>query len=56
VNFWPTTPPKVRRVWVESLQDAQDIVGLKTVTANIADIVGLDKRSFSGNTSARQNR
>jgi len=49
VNFWPTTPPRVRCVWVESLQDAQDIASITAVTANITDIAGLDKGCFGAN-------
>ena len=48
-EFWPTTPPRVRCVWVESLQDAQDIGSIAAVTANIADIAGLDKGCFGAN-------
>jgi len=49
VTFWPTTPPYVRCVWVESLQDAQDIVSLTAVTANISHQAGLDKGGFGAN-------
>ncbi|OYU19865.1 MAG: hypothetical protein CFE34_03035 [Rhodobacteraceae bacterium PARR1] len=46
VNFWPTTPPRVRRVWVESLQDAQDIASTMAVSGNIGDSCPLDKSLY----------
>ncbi len=42
-EFGPPLPLRFRCVWVESLQDAQDLTSLATVTANIGDILRLDK-------------
>ena len=46
MTFGPPLPLSVRHAEVESLHGAQDRVSIAAVTANIADIAGLDKGCF----------